>query len=215
MMRRVATVVFVTGLVWQAAAADVDLDRRALEEALAIGQSRIEGVRTRFHEPYRVPVGAPPVDYLDVVTPFRAVVLAAQSRARAGDRQFGLRQAQEVYAQTSDETVVYIELTFHPHNTFIGIPVYGIKLEAGSVTVEPASIGRIPRFGPRVGGYPLPSTSSDGALVLPGGSQPLTGGTLVCRLPGGRTDPQGQYDLVVLDRTRQLVRVSLDLSRLR
>jgi hypothetical protein len=51
MMSRVATVVFVTGLAWQAAAADVELDRRALEEALAIGQSRIAGVRTRFHEP--------------------------------------------------------------------------------------------------------------------------------------------------------------------
>jgi hypothetical protein len=101
-MSRVATVVFVTGLVWQVAAADVRLDRRALEEALAIGQSRIEGVRTRFHEPYRVIVGAPPVDYLDVVTSFRAVVLAAQARARAGDRQFGLRQAQETYGQTTD-----------------------------------------------------------------------------------------------------------------
>jgi hypothetical protein len=153
-----ATVVFVTGLVWQAAVADVELDRRALEEALAIGQSPIEGVRTRFHEPYRVTVGAPPVDYLDVVTPFRAVVLAAQARARAGDPQFGLRQALETYAQAVDETVVYIELTFHPHNTFVGIPDYGITLEAGSVTFEPVSIGRIPRFGPRVGGYPLPST---------------------------------------------------------
>jgi hypothetical protein len=214
-MSRVATVVFVTGLVWQAAAADVELDRRALEEALAIGQSRIEGVRTRFHEPYRVTVGAPPVDYLDVVTPFRAVVLAAQARARAGDRQFGLRQARETYAQTSDETVVYIELTFHPQNTFIGIPDYGITLEGGSATFEPVSIGRIPRFGPRVGGYPFQSTSLDGAVVLPGGSQPLTGGTLVYRLPVARMDPQGRYDLVVLDRARQLARVSLDLGRLR
>jgi hypothetical protein len=110
---------------------------------------------------------------------------------------------------------VYIELTFHPHSRFVGIPDYGITLEAGSVTFEPVSIGRIPRFGPRVGGYPLPSTSSDGAFILPGGSQPLTGGTLVCRLPGARTDPQGRYDLVVLDRTRQLARVSLDLGRLR
>ena len=59
-------------------------DLQAVNDAIAIGQSRVESVRLRFHEPYRIRVAQPPVDYVDVVTPFRRVVLAAEERARVG-----------------------------------------------------------------------------------------------------------------------------------
>ena len=52
---------------------------RLIDEALALGQSRIESVRARFHQPYRLQVGRLPFDYIDVVTPFRRVVLITQS----------------------------------------------------------------------------------------------------------------------------------------
>ena len=56
---------------------DVELSLDALSEATAIGQTGIESRRADFHRPYRLVISQPPLDYIDVVTPFRRVVLAA------------------------------------------------------------------------------------------------------------------------------------------
>ena len=196
------------------AALELKLDRRAIEEAISIGQSRLETVRARFHVLYRVPVSQPPIDYIEVVTPFRRVELGAEARSRAGGGIFGLTEAEKLLAAASDEVWVYVELTFHPLNTLVGMPDYGVALTVRSVSIEPFGIERIPRFGPRVEGLPLPSTSS-GALILPRGSQPVTGGTLVARFAGARLEPGVVYDVLVLDGTKTLARAKLDLSGMR
>lgn len=198
------------------AAFELTLDRRALEEAITIGQSRIEQIRSRFHKDYRVPVGRAPIDYVEVVTPFRKVVLGAETRARAGERLFGQRDAMELLGTSSDEIVFHVELTFHPHNTFIGVPGYDVSL-VGSRDAAPLptkTLDRIPRFGARLEGSPLANTPSAGGL-LPGTSQPLTGGTLVARFAGNDLDAAGVYELVVTDGKTTLARARVDLSRLR
>ena len=68
-------------------AVDLRLDPGTITQALSLGQTTIVSDLTRFHQPYRLDVSRPPVDYVEVVTPFRRVVLAAQARARAGDRR--------------------------------------------------------------------------------------------------------------------------------
>src|SRR4029434_9560973 len=65
-------------------AVQLTLDRRALDEAINIGQSRIESERRRFHVPYRVRVARSPIDWIDVITPFHRVELAAEMNARSG-----------------------------------------------------------------------------------------------------------------------------------
>jgi len=75
------------------AAFDQALDAQSLAEAIQIGSSRIDDTRSRFHAPYRVEAAQPPVDYIDVVTPFRRVVLDAEAHTRAGERLYGQREA--------------------------------------------------------------------------------------------------------------------------
>ena len=190
------------------------LDRRALEEAVSIGLSTVEGVRTRFHHPYRVIVGAAPLDFVDVVTPLRKVVLAAEAQARAGSRRFGMREAQEALGDGTELTL-YLELTFHPLNTFLGVPDYQAVLVEGQQTVAPESVDRIPRFGPRVEGAPPPATPVAGALLAPRGSQPMTGGTLVARFLATKIKPDGVYEVRVLEGQVLLAKGRIDFARLR
>ena len=72
----------------------------------------------------------------------------------------------------------------------------------------------IPRFGPRMDSavpvYPYPNT-----LPVAPGSQPLTGGMIVARLDGRVLDPNGLYDLVVLERGNELARARVDFRALR
>src|ERR1041384_8865509 len=75
------------------AAFDQALDAQSLAEAIQIGSSRIDDTRSRFHAPYRVEAAQPPVDYIDVVTPFRRVVLDAEAHTRAGERLYRQREA--------------------------------------------------------------------------------------------------------------------------
>jgi hypothetical protein len=194
-----------------AAAVELVLSPRALIEALDIGQTRIESIRTRFHEPYRLVVARPPVDEIHVVTPFRRVALTAESRARQGDRLFGQREARATLAAAPEQIDLLIELTFHPQNTFIGVPPYQVRLlpaVATTTAAEPREVTYVPRFGPRMEGLP-PLTAPAVA------GQPLTGGTIVVRVDGRAVDLDGIYDVIVLDGAKELARSRVDFGALR
>jgi hypothetical protein len=197
-----------------AATVQMVLDPRSINEAIAIGQSRIDRDLTRFHAPYRLDVSRAPLDYIEVVTPFRGIVLIAQSRARIGDRSFGQRQALELIADPP-RVEFWLEFTFHPLNTYVGVPPYTVALEQyGGRRIEPTGIERQPRHGPRVEGMPLP-LPVPGGVTLPETAQPLTGGTVIARFDGRRLEPSGVYDVILEEGGKELARVRVDLGRLR
>lgn len=197
-------------------AVELTLSARALAQAIDIGQSRLESVRTRFHQPYRIRVSNPPVDYIDVITPFRRVVLAAETRARIGDRMFGQREAQATLAAAPQQIDLVVELTFHPQNTYVGVPAYDVRIlaarAAGAPAIDPV-VQRVPRFGARLDGTPLPYPFPLTAPTAPG--QPLTGGTLIVRLDGKAVGPNGVYDVLVIEEGTELARARIDFRALR
>ena len=198
------------------AAYERTLDLRAIDEAIVLGQSRDESVRARFHRPYRLQVARPPIDYVDVVTPFRRAELAVEERARIGDRLFRQRDALDALAAHGDTIELFAEATFHPQNTYIGVPAYGMTLARLDAPgrIEPRAERRVPRYGPRVvtGAMvlPYPLTPS-----LPAGGEPLSGGTVIASFDGQRLEPRAAYDVVIEESGKELARVRLDLAALR
>jgi len=214
-MKRLAAVVIgclVCGAV-SSDAVQLGLDRRAVEEAIYIGQSRIESERTRFHTPYRVRVVQPPIDWIDVITPFHRVELAAETNARTGRRMFSQQDASDVLKGVVDQIDLLIEMSFHPLNTFVAVPLYQVQIGVpGGRRVEPKRIERFPRFGPRAEstGPALP-----GSLPQFGTGQPVVGGTMLAPLDGSAFDPNQRIDVVVLDGKTELAKVSIDLGKMR
>ena len=192
------------------------LDRRAIEEALALGQSRIESVRASFHRPYRIHVGRSPVDYIDIVTPFRRVEMEAESRGRNANRMLGQREAMEILGAAQDGVDAYLEMTFHPMHTYVGVPQYELRLilvgRPEAPPIEPREVQRIPRYGARIEGQPLPTP---GAPALPPGREPMLGGTTVARFDGRLLDPKGVYDLVLNEAGKEIGRARIDFRALR
>jgi hypothetical protein len=189
---------------------------RLIDEALALGQSRIESVRARFHQPYRLQVGRPPFDYIDVLTPFRRVVQITEERTNLGIRGFTSREAAAALGSQASVVELRIEMTFHPQNVFVGVPGYDVELMVVSTAARlmPQEVVRIPRFGPRIDGAPLPAPA--GALPgQGGGGMPLTGGTIVATFPIGTLDASGVYDVVVSEMRKELARVRVNFAALR
>jgi hypothetical protein len=199
-----------------AAGLETTLTTRLLQDALNIGQSRIESVRVRFHQPYRLQIARPPFDYIDVVTPFRRVVLTAEERTNLGMRGFTTAEAAAALGSAAGVVETRVEMTFHPQNVFIGVPGYDVALVAPSTAarVMPQSVERIPRFGPRIDGPALPAPAG-GPPNLPGGGQPLTGGTLVATFAIGTLDAAVGYDVVVSETGKELARARVNLAGLR
>jgi hypothetical protein len=191
-------------------------DLRAVDEAIALGQSRDEAVRRRFHQPYRINIGRPPLDYIDLVTPFRRVELAVEERARVGDRLFRQRDAVTALAEHGDDLQIFVELSFHPQNTYVGVPAYIVTLNRLDVPARIESRGqqRIPRIGQRLGsgGTPLPYPV---APSVPSGGEPLTGGTVIVTFDGQELDPGAMYEVVIEESGKELSRVKIDLAKLR
>src|SRR6186713_1062469 len=96
------------------AAVQTDVDLLAIDEALTLIRSGSAAELARFNEPYRVKVEKAPVDYLEVVTPFRRIVLAGTAKAAVGDRSFGQRQAIDSLADGGNRLDVYAEITLSP-----------------------------------------------------------------------------------------------------
>jgi hypothetical protein len=187
---------------------------RLVDEALSVGQSRIDSVRTRFHQPYRLQVARPPVDYIDIVTPFRRVVLMAEERSRLGIR--GFTQPEAIAALGSQATVVEVrvEMTFHPQNAFVGVPAYDVELvtTAADGRVAPRQMDLIPRFGARVDAA-LPSPA--GPPSRPGTGGPLTGGTIAAAFAIAALNSTGVYDVVVGEQGKELARAPMNFASLK
>src|SRR4029453_2200687 len=127
MARRDVVVVAVLAAFTAAVSAfEPSLDPRSLADAIDLGQSRIDDVRSRFHAAYHIEVMQPPVDYIEVVTPFRRIALDAEARTRAGERVYGQREALATLGDNPARVDVIVELTFHPLNNFVGVPSYTV-----------------------------------------------------------------------------------------
>ena len=195
---------------------DQALDPPSLAEAIEIGQSRIDDVRSRFHASYRVDVMQAPVDYIEVVTPFRRIALDAEAHTRAGERLYGQREALATLGDNPSRLDLIAELTFHPLNNYVGVPDFTVSLVAAAGTViAPRSIERIPRFGPRLSGMPLPYPYSGGTSGTPQGSQPLLGGSLVATFDGAALDPRGAYVMLIRESGKDVAKAPVNLGRLR
>jgi len=213
-----------TGLVLVALAAaavglkswEATLDPRVLGEAIAIGQSRPDAGRERLHATYHLNVNHPPIDYVEIVTPFRRVVLDAEARARAGQRLYGQREALAALGDNPTRVDIVVEMTFHPQNTFVGVPAYAVFLrpDDDSPRILPAEIARIPRFGPRLTPSALTYPYSAGGGT-PYQSQPLLGGRLVAAFDGRALVAHPLSKVTVVDGEQELAAVNLDLARMR
>jgi hypothetical protein len=196
---------------------DPALDPRSLTDAIDLGQSHIDDTRSRFHAAYRVDVMRPPVDYLEVVTPFRRVALDAEGRTRAGERLYGQREALATLGDDPSRVDVIAELTFHPLNNYLGVPAFALTLvSSAGASVAARTTNRIPRFGPRVAGMSLPYPYATGSPAAPGQrSQPLLGGMIVATFDGNALDPKGLYAVLVQEGGKDVAKASVNFGRLR
>jgi hypothetical protein len=198
-----------------ARALELTLDLRTVTDAVLFGQSRVDTERRRFHEPYRLLVRSGEIDFIDVVTPYRRVVLAAEDRAAIGDRQFGQRQALALLDAAPQQVELHVELTFHPLNVYVGVPAYRVALVGPDrMRIEPRNVGLYSRYTPRISDRP--SVTPLPAAPLPAGrSQPLIGGTMVAGFDGRALDPKGTYDAVISLDGKDVARARLELGKLR
>jgi hypothetical protein len=191
------------------------LDPRSLSEAIDLGQSRIDDVRSRFHAAYHIDVMQPPVDYIEVVTPFRRIALDAEARTRAGERLYGQREALATLGDNPSRLDIVVELTFHPLNNYVGVPSLTVVLmPPGGKAIEPRTIDRVPRFGPRLSGATLPYPYVANSAA-PQGSQPLLGGSVIATFDGAALDARGTYLTVIRDSGKDVAKATVDLARLR
>jgi len=215
MARFMALATCIVCLCIPARAFQMTLDDRAITEAIGIGQSRIDRERIRFHQPYRVTVKQSPVDWIDVITPFHRVVLAAEAKARTGNRLFAQREAFTALSEAPGQITLVLELTFHPLNNFIGVPAYDIALVgAKNERIQPDRVDRYPRSQPRVD-TPTPEIPIPGAAPIFSKGEAVLGGTLVVPFAASRLDPMGRYTLILAEKGSALVKVPIDLAGMR
>jgi hypothetical protein len=210
LLRFLLTVLFAVGTV---DGYEPVLGLRAIDEAIAIGQSQNDSARRRYHERYRLLVGRAPVDYIDVLTPFRRIVMAAEERAVAGNRVFSERDALTILTERPEPIELFVELTFHPMNTYLGVPGFDLALlpVGTAARVQPYELLRVPRYGARLEGQRYAYFVAPNPPV---GGQPMLGGTLIGRFHARSVETAGIYDVLITEGEKELARARLNLGML-
>jgi hypothetical protein len=194
-------------------AVEFKLDRRGIEQAIYIGQGS-DAERERAQRPYRLAINRPPLDYIDVVTPFRRLVLFTEQQRRVGGSSVGQRQAIELLNEAPGQIDLWVEFTFHPLNAFVGVPNYDVVLMTPAGTaIRPKTLDRLPRFGPRMDTTPLPYPRQPGRFVV-GNGQPMLSGTVAVSFDETQLT-NTVYDVVVSEAGKELGRARLALPQLR
>jgi len=119
------------------------LSEKDIERALKLAQEP-EQKRAQFHAAYVVRVNDATVEHIEVVTEFRRYVLATEEQLRLGNWLFArsVRDAREKLRPWRQRVSLVARLRFHPQNTLIGIPPYGIAI--GGPDLAPLDVVRTP-----------------------------------------------------------------------
>ena len=213
-MRRMLAALILLATNWTTAidAVQKNLDLPAVDEAMLLIRTGTAAELTRFNQPYRVTVAKAPVDYIDVVTPFRRIVLAGSARRALGDRGFGQRQALDILAESGTRLDIYVEMTFHPQNTYIGVPAYDVALSADGRRIAALDTTRVSRGTPRIEGPPAVPAPRAAAVPL---GMTLIGATLIGGFDLDALAPAGVYDVVVELSGEEVARAPITLGALR
>jgi hypothetical protein len=119
-----------------------------MERALSLSRAR-DGERQQFHRRYLFDLPGPVVTQIEVVTPFRRLVLIGEDHVARGDSMFtrGLREAEAAIKPMRDLVTIRATLRFNPLNTFIESPPYSLALSGRtSDALEPIGTNLTPLF---------------------------------------------------------------------
>ncbi len=216
----VALVMALAGLV-PVRAVDVHLDAEAIDQALVFARQATRGERAAFHDGY---VAAPgdQVRRISVVTEYRRVVLLMEEKMRVLDRNYGVRQMTEALKPYRGLVEVIVELQFHPHNTYVRVPLVDVLLvpldgPGSALPLVANATDRRPRFGlfwePTPADAPWWPFPPPTTAVL-GGTEPLTGGWVHARFDAAGFR-RGRYEVAVKDGAESLGRAPFDFGAIR
>lgn len=194
------------------------IDRDAIDEAIIFARQATRTERRDFHDGYqRLPGEA--VRRISVVSEYRRVVLLVEEKMRNLDRDYGVTQMTRVLTPWRGLVEVIVELTFHPQNNFIGVPLIDVLLVPleTSLPIVPEATDRRPRFGlfwtpPPMDApwWPFPPPALPNVI----GSEPLTGGWLHARFAVAPL-AKGRFDIVIKDGATTLAKAEFDLGALK
>ncbi len=153
-MLRVAmvTLAVVTALAPRPRAVEANLTTQGVDDAIVFARMAGRGARQEFHDRYARAVGAAPVNRISIVSEYRRVVLRAEEHIRLGDRNYSVRQMTSDLNPWRGLLEVIVELSFHPQNTYVGVPLIDVLLvpldsPATAMPLIADATDRIPRFG--------------------------------------------------------------------
>jgi hypothetical protein len=213
MPRRTPAIVLfmaLAGIVTMAVQANLDLP--AINEALLFSRTATVTERAQFNRPYRVVVGKAPIDYIDVITPYRRIVLEGSTR-RASGVALSQREALDLLTKAGDTLDVSVELSFNPLNTYIGVPDSTVTLISSDgrrlVALETFHTAR---WTARLESLPS-ATPGSGAPRPPGAT--MLGATIVGRFSLMSLNASGNYEVETIVTGERGVRAPIALAGMR
>ena len=180
----------------------LDVNQDEAYRAIAIGR-RTQPERTRFHAGYLITASDPTIERVEVLTPFRRVVVETERRLDFGDHQFGARQAADVIKKWRSTLTINVRIRFHPQNVYATVPPYEtiVASSPGGDEVRLGDVRRTPLFAQASPDQPGVGTALIGAIIESDFDLAAVGQTtrVVSVMLGDKTLARATIDFAKLD----------------
>lgn len=175
----------------------VSMSAAEIERAQSIARAR-DSERQQFHAHYVVELSDPAVTRIEIVTPFRRLVMICEDHVLRGDWMFtrGVRAAEEALAPFRGITTFHAVIRFNPLNAFVEPPPYALTIDGAGIDTQLTP------------DYSVPFKARDGRTLTS-----LVGAHLEANVPAG-TIRGGIRTVAVLLQGKPVASASFDFSRL-
>jgi hypothetical protein len=187
-------------------AIEVDIDSRAIDQAVSIARERRDAVLGAFNDRYVLAPTDPRLERMEIITEVRRVVLMGRERIAVGKFTWTAYEMTRLLEPFRGRLSILAHVRFPPQHVIVTVPVYTAVLSS----VPPGPAADAPDLmrplDVRSGPYYAPGLDESSIMI---------GARVELDFDARALDPNGRYFVTVYENKTRLRPVVVDLKNLR
>lgn len=185
---------------------EVDIDSRAIDQAVSIARERRDAVIRTFNDRYVLVPTDPRLERMEIITEFRRVVLMGRERIMAGNFTWTAYEMTRLLEPFRGRLSILAHVRFPPQHVLVTVPDYTAALSP----TPPGSAGGAPdslrSLDVRSGPYYAPGLDEQSIMI---------GARVELDFDARALDPNGRYFVTVYENKTRLGPVEVRLENMR
>jgi hypothetical protein len=186
---------------------EVDIDSRAIDQAVSIARERRDAVVGAFNDRYVLAPTDPRLERMEIITEFRRVVLMGRERIAAGNFTWTAYEMTRLLEPFRGRLSILAHVRFPPQHVIVTVPDYTAILSSAPPGPAGDASDSMRTLDIRTSPYYAPGFNNESSVMV--------GARVEADFDARALDPNGQYFITVYENKTRLAPVAVNLEEVR